>query len=133
MFTTVTSIECASSCISNGTMKLYYTHTQSLIPRVLIHIHYLSPSLSLFLSLSLPLSLSLSPPPPPPPPLIKTRPTEFLPLEYSGIRGIEQKMYKEQEILKMKNHKDIKAAYNTHCSKLPTYETVFFPARVSQL
>jgi hypothetical protein len=61
------------------------------------------------------------------------RPTEFLPLEYSGIRGIEQKMYKEQEILKMKNHKDIKASYNSHCSKLPTYETVFFPARVSPL
>lgn len=57
------------------------------------------------------------------------RPTEFLPLEYSGIRGIEQKMYKEQEILKMKNHKDIKAAYNLHCSKLSTYDAVFFPAR----
>jgi hypothetical protein len=66
-------------------------------------------------------------------PLPPHRPTEFLPLEYSGIRGIEQKMYKEQEILKMKNHKDIKASYNSHCSKLPTYETVFFPARVSPL
>ena len=54
-------------------------------------------------------------------------------MEYSGIRGIEQKMYKEQEILKMKNHKDIKAAYNLHCSKLSTYDAVFFPARVSLL
>ena len=59
------------------------------------------------------------------------RPTEFLPHEYSGIRGIEQKMYKEQEILKMKSHKDIKAAYNTYCAKLPSYDCVFFPARVS--
>lgn len=59
------------------------------------------------------------------------RPTEFLPHEYAGIRGIEQKMYKEQEILKMKSHKDIKANYNAYCSKLPTYEAVFFPARVS--
>ena len=42
-------------------------------------------------------------------------------------------MYKEQEILKMKNHKDIKAAYNLHCSKLSTYDAVFFPARVSLL
>ena len=40
-------------------------------------------------------------------------------------------MYKEQEILKMKSHKDIKANYNAYCSKLPTYDAVFFPARVS--
>ena len=64
--------------------------------------------------------------------LLFYRPTEFLPHEYSGIRGIEQKMYKEQEILKMKSHKDIKANYNAYCSKLPTYDAVFFPARVRE-
>ena len=30
----------------------------------------------------------------------------------------------------MKSHKDIKANYNAYCAKLPTYEAVFFPARV---
>ena len=63
--------------------------------------------------------------------LVCCRPTEFLPHEYSGIHGIEQKMYKEQEILKMKGHKDIKANYNAYCSKLQTYDAVFFLARVS--
>ena len=38
---------------------------------------------------------------------LSVRPTEFLPAEYSGQRGIEQRMYKEQEKLKSLSQKDI--------------------------
>ncbi len=65
-----------------------------------------------------------------PPPF--SRPTEFLPMEYAGIRGLEQKMYKEQETLKGKNHSEVHEAYSRHCAKLATHNAVFFPARVSE-
>ena len=52
-------------------------------------------------------------------------------MEYAGVKGIEQKMYKEQEALKSKTHSEICEAYTTYCSKLPTYNAVFFPVRVS--
>ena len=60
------------------------------------------------------------------------RPNEFLPTEFSTIRGLEQKMYREQEKLKaMKTHKDVQKAYTERISGLPTYNTIFFPVRVS--
>ena len=60
-----------------------------------------------------------------------TRPTEFLPVEFSGVRGIEQRMYTEQENLKNRTHQEIQEAYAAHCAKLATYDAIFFPARVS--
>lgn len=59
------------------------------------------------------------------------RPTEFLPVEYANVRGVEPKMYKEQEGLAKKSHKEIEEAYVEHCSLLDSYGAVFFPARVS--
>lgn len=59
------------------------------------------------------------------------RPTEFLPVEYAGIRGLEQRMYREQEALKSKTHKDVNEGYVQLCSKLATYDAIFFPVRVS--
>ena len=58
------------------------------------------------------------------------RPTEFLPVEYTGIRGIEQKMYKEQEGLLKKSHTEIEETYIDHCAALEMHDAVFFPARV---
>jgi hypothetical protein len=58
------------------------------------------------------------------------RPNEFLPTEFSTVRGLEQKMYKEQEKLKtIKTHKDVHKAYAKRISGLPTYSTIFFPVR----
>ena len=62
--------------------------------------------------------------------LSRHRPTDFLPGEFAGVRGIEQKMYKEQERLKLRSHADIMAAYVQHCSRLPLFDAVLFPARV---
>ena len=60
------------------------------------------------------------------------RPNEFLPTEFSVIRGLEQKMYKEQEKLKhMKTHKAVHKSYINTMMSLLTYNTVFFPVRVS--
>ena len=59
------------------------------------------------------------------------RPTEFLPVEYTSIRGVEAKMYKEQEGLSKKSHLQIEEAYINRCAELKTYGAVFFPARVS--
>ena len=60
------------------------------------------------------------------------RPNEFLPTEFSAVRGLEQKMYKEQERLKsMKTHKEVHKAYVSMMMGLLTYNTVFFPVRVS--
>ena len=59
------------------------------------------------------------------------RPTEFLPAEFSGVRGIEQRMYKEQEKIKSKSHSDIQKSYVQYCNSLPTSQTLFFPVRVS--
>ncbi len=64
--------------------------------------------------------------------LLSSRPTEFLPMEYAGIRGLEQKMYKEQETLKGKSHSEVHEAYSNHCAKLATHNAIFFPARVSE-
>ena len=48
------------------------------------------------------------------------------------MRGLEQKMYREQEKLKsMKSHKAVHKAYVDLMACLPTYDTVFFPVRVS--
>lgn len=52
-------------------------------------------------------------------------------MEFSGTRGIEQRMYKEQETLKLRTHQEIQEAYCAQCAKLATYDAVFFPARVS--
>lgn len=57
------------------------------------------------------------------------RPTEFLPAEFSGVRGIEQRMYKEQEKIKSKSHSDIQKSYVQYCNSLPTSQTLFFPVR----
>ena len=41
-------------------------------------------------------------------------------------------MYKEQEKLKsMKTHREVHEAYVDRMAYLPTYDTVFFPVRVS--
>ena len=62
------------------------------------------------------------------------RPNEFLPTEFSVVRGLEQKMYREQEKLKsMKTHRAVHKAYVDLMARLPTYNTVFFPVRVSIL
>ena len=66
-------------------------------------------------------------------PLLCCRPTDFLPVEYAGIKGIEQRMYKEQEKLKLRSHAEIMEAYVKHCSQLPLFDVVLFPARVSQI
>jgi len=58
------------------------------------------------------------------------RPTEFLPVEYTTIRGVEAKMYKEQEGLSKQSHLQIEETYIGLCSELKTYGAVFFPARV---
>ena len=47
------------------------------------------------------------------------------------MRGVEQKMYKEQESFKKKSHTEIEDAYIDLCSQLESYDAVFFPARVS--
>ncbi|KAL5516767.1 hypothetical protein EMCRGX_G002176 [Ephydatia muelleri] len=57
------------------------------------------------------------------------RPIDFLPVEYAGVRGIDQKMYKEQESLNLKSEKDIYTTYRTYYTSLPTHDTIFFPAR----
>lgn len=57
------------------------------------------------------------------------RPIDFLPVEYAGVRGIDQKMYKEQESLNLKSEKDIYTTYRTCYASLPTHDTIFFPAR----
>lgn len=49
------------------------------------------------------------------------------------MRGVEQKMYKEQEELHKKTHREIEDAYIDHCSQLETYGAVFFPVRVRVL
>ncbi len=65
-------------------------------------------------------------------PFFLFRPTEFLPVEYTSIRGVEAKMYKEQEGLSKKSHLQIEEAYINQCSELKTYGAVFFPARVRE-
>ena len=68
---------------------------------------------------------------------VPCRPNEFLPTEFSGVRGMEQKMYKEQEKLKgMKKHKADTIFFPHHAyvklmARLPTADTIFFPVRVS--
>lgn len=52
-------------------------------------------------------------------------------MEYTSVRGVEQKMYKEQEAISKKSHKEIEEAYIDHCSGLESYAAIFFPARVS--
>ncbi|KAL5516760.1 hypothetical protein EMCRGX_G002168 [Ephydatia muelleri] len=53
-----------------------------------------------------------------------TRPIDFLPVEYAGVRGIDQKMYKEQESLNLKSEKDIYTTYRTYYTSLPTHDTL---------
>ena len=52
------------------------------------------------------------------------RPIDFLPVEYAGVRGIDQKMYKEQESLNLKSEKDIYTTYRTYYTSLPTHDTL---------
>ena len=61
------------------------------------------------------------------------QPTEFLPAEFAGIRGIEPKIYKEHEKIKTKHQSHIQKAYVDYCHSLPTSNTLFFPVRVSYL
>ncbi|KAL5516764.1 hypothetical protein EMCRGX_G002172 [Ephydatia muelleri] len=49
--------------------------------------------------------------------------------KYAGVRGIDQKMYKEQESLNLKSEKDIYTTYRTYYTSLLTHDTIFFPAR----
>ena len=46
------------------------------------------------------------------------------------MRGIEQRMYKEQEKIKSKSHVEIQKFYIKYACSLPTNNTVFFPVRV---
>ena len=59
------------------------------------------------------------------------RPTEFLPVEYVHVRGLEARLYKVQEELTKKTHSEIEEAYVDHYSDLDTAGSVFFPVRVS--
>lgn len=61
---------------------------------------------------------------------IVNSPNEFLPAEFAGMRGIEQRMYKEQEKIKSKSHIEIQKFYIKYASSLATNDTVFFPVRV---
>lgn len=54
-------------------------------------------------------------------------------MEYAGVRGLEQRMYREQEAIKSKTHKDVHQSYINLCSKLTAYNTVFFPVKVGWL
>jgi hypothetical protein len=46
------------------------------------------------------------------------------------VRGLEQKMYREQEKLRgMKTHREVHREYVRKMAGLPTYNTVFFPVR----
>lgn len=47
------------------------------------------------------------------------------------MRGVEQKMYKEQESLAKKTHKEIEDRYIDYYSQLESYGAIFFPVRVS--
>jgi hypothetical protein len=58
------------------------------------------------------------------------RPNDFLPVEYAGIRGIEQRLYKEQEKIKSKHQSDVQKFYIKYCCSLPTNGTIMFPVRV---
>jgi hypothetical protein len=57
------------------------------------------------------------------------RPNDFLPVEYAGIRGIEQRLYKEQEKIKSKHQSDVQKFYIKYCCSLPTNGTIMFPVR----
>ena len=65
-----------------------------------------------------------------PPPFAQNRPSDFFPVEYAGLRGIDQKMFKELETMNLKAEKDIYQTYKNCYLSLPTHDTVFFPARV---
>ena len=65
-----------------------------------------------------------------PPLFAQNRPSDFFPVEYAGLRGIDQKMFKELETMNLKAEKDIYQTYKNCYLSLPTHDTVFFPARV---
>ena len=48
------------------------------------------------------------------------------------MRGVEAKMYKEQEGLRKKTHSEIEDDYISQCSSLESYGAIFFPARVRE-
>lgn len=52
-------------------------------------------------------------------------------MEFANVRGVEQKMYKEQESLAKKTHKEIEDRYIDYYSQLESYGAIFFPVRVS--
>ena len=79
------------------------------------------PSQRSFLSfLNTPASFSL-------PPL---RSTEFLPLEHASVKGIEEKVFSEQQLLEGYTHKQAQDCYIHASCSLPTYGSVFFPCKV---
>ena len=58
------------------------------------------------------------------------RPTEFLPVEYSTVRNISEKVYKEQQTLTGYTRQLSQEVYIHTCSTLPTSSTIFFPVKV---
>ena len=58
------------------------------------------------------------------------RSTEFLPLEHSLVKGIEEKVFSEQQLLEGYTHKQAQDCYIHASCSLPTYGSVFFPCKV---
>ena len=66
-----------------------------------------------------------------PPSLPTPRSTEFLPLEYSSVKGVEEKVFSEQQLLEGYTYKQAQDCYIHASCSLPTYGSVFFPCKVS--
>ena len=58
------------------------------------------------------------------------RSSDFLPLEYSRLSGLEEKIFSEQQTLKGLSRQEAQEAYISACTALPTYGTIFFPCKV---
>jgi len=65
--------------------------------------------------------------------LTKYRATEFLPLEYSTLRNMSEKVYKEQLTLSGYTRQLAQEVYIHTCSTLPTSTAIFFPVKVCVL
>jgi hypothetical protein len=55
--------------------------------------------------------------------------SEFLPVEYSTVRNIEEKVMKEQQMLKGYSRRQAQDSYIYDFCELPTYKAVFFPVK----
>lgn len=62
---------------------------------------------------------------------MQCRSTEFLPLEYVTVKGVEEKVFSEQQQqLKGYTRKQAQDCYIHASCSLPTYGSVFFPCKV---